>query len=67
MFWSLFKTILRRLTRRLYFAKLLTWDLLICIPYKIVWFVAVCHIILWYKGLITDTEFYWYINYNYEK
>jgi hypothetical protein len=44
MFQSLFKTILRG-ARRLYFAKLLRWDLLMYVCYKIVWFVAICHFI----------------------
>jgi len=45
MFRSLFKTILGGGACRLYFAKLLRWDLLIHIHYKIVRFVAVCHFI----------------------
>jgi hypothetical protein len=45
MFRSLFKTILRG-AHRLYFAKLLRWDLLIYVRYKIVRFVSICHFML---------------------
>ena len=37
--------------RKLHFAKLLKWDLLIYICYKIVLFVAVCRFILQYRSL----------------
>ena len=45
MFRSLFFKTIHRGARRLYFAKLLRWDLLIGVCYKIVRFVAVCHFI----------------------
>jgi hypothetical protein len=44
MFRSLFKTILRG-APRMYFAKLLRWDLLIYVRYNTVLFVALCHFI----------------------
>ena len=37
--------------RKLQFSKLLRWDLLIYIRYKIVRFVAVCRFVLQYKSL----------------